>query len=148
MSALRQQRPIFIVGKVKRGKQLGRQLGFPTANVNPLGEVQLEGGVYGVFVYFEKRKYAGIMNIGIRPTFNDGHHQTFEVHIFDFDENLYEKYLTVEIAFFVRRERKFHSKEDLIGQIHKDIQYARSQFQSIAGEGGNFEKKQRSTALA
>lgn len=86
MNALSHPRERFIVGQVKKGKQLGKQLGFPTANLNTLGEIKLEGGVYGVFIYIEKRKYAGIMNIGTRPTFNDGNHQTVEVHIFDFHE--------------------------------------------------------------
>ncbi|WP_342581703.1 riboflavin kinase [Ureibacillus sp. FSL W7-1570] len=148
MNALSHPRERFIVGQVKKGKQLGKQLGFPTANLNTLGEIKLEGGVYGVFIYIEKRKYAGIMNIGTRPTFNDGNHQTVEVHIFDFHENLYGKYLTVEPAFFVRKEKKFNGIEELIGQIEKDVLYARSQFQSFNGEGGGHEKIQRTTAFA
>lgn len=128
MNALLQQHETFIVGQVQKGKQLGKQLGFPTANLNTLGKVSLIGGVYGVFVYIHKRKYRGIMNIGTRPTFNDGNHQTVEVHIFDFDGDLYDKYLTVELAFFVRKEKKFNSKEELIHQIEEDVRYARSQF--------------------
>ncbi|AZV41308.1 riboflavin kinase [Peribacillus asahii] len=128
MNALRQYVDHFIVGQVEKGKQLGRTIGFPTANLNIANNVFLESGVYGVYVYYQSKKYLGMMNVGNRPSFNDGNHQTIEVHIIDFNEYIYDEILTVEIMFYIRKEKKFNQLQDLISQLKADKFYARKQF--------------------
>lgn len=131
MNALRNYDETFIVGRVEKGKQLGKTIGFPTANLNLFGDVKLDSGVYGVYVYLQQNKYMGIMNVGTRPTFNDGQHQTYEVHVLNFNDNLYDKYLTIEIMFHIREERKFNGVEELISQIQADAFYAQSRFRLV-----------------
>lgn len=128
MNALRQYVNDLIVGQVEKGKQLGRTIGFPTANLNITDNVLLESGVYGVYVYYQSKKYLGIMNVGNRPSFNDGDHQTIEVHILDFNESIYHEMLTVERMFYIRKEKKFNQLQDLISQLQADTFYARKQF--------------------
>jgi len=67
----------------------------------------------------------GILNVGNRPTFNDGEHKTYEVHILDFEKWIYDEYLTLEVKFFIRDEKKFNGLEELIAQIQADESYAR-----------------------
>ena len=128
MQALRQYNERFIVGQVEKGKQLGRTIGFPTANLNLVENFTLENGVYGVYVYHQSQKYLGIMNVGNRPTFDDGDHQTFEVHMLDFDECIYDENLIVEMMFYIRGEKKFNQLQELISQLQMDAFYTRKQF--------------------
>ncbi len=108
-------------GVVVKGRQLGRTIGFPTANVQLSKNYKLlpKNGVYGVKTHLRGRDYQGIMNIGNRPTV-DGVGRTQEVHIFDFDDDIYGENLEVELLFFVRDEQKFDSIKDLIQQIETD----------------------------
>lgn len=118
-------------GQVVKGKQLGRTIGFPTANVQLETNVFLEKGVYGVFVYHENKRYVGVMNVGNRPTFNDGHHETYEVHILDFNDDIYHQQLSVDIKFYIRPEKKFQQLTDLMQQIQADVFRTRKLFRSI-----------------
>ena len=115
-----------IVGKVQKGKQLGKKIGFPTANIDIKDYVLACPGVYAVKVKDPKSsKYIkGIANLGYRPTFN-GKKILLEVHLFNFSGNLYNKYLTVEFIKFIRKEKKFKSIIQLKKQIKKDIRNAK-----------------------
>lgn len=128
MSLLQLKRDYHLYGRVVKGKQLGRTIGFPTANVEIDTEMSLENGVYGVYVYRQNKRYFGVMNVGKRPTFNDGEHKTYEVHILDFQDDIYDENLTVEIMFHIRPERKFQQLQDLIQQLHLDVFHARKKF--------------------
>lgn len=113
-------------GTVVRGRQLGRTIGYPTANIavaNPLKLVPANG-VYAVQVWHNKQKYGGMLNIGTRPTV-DGTNRTIEVHIFDFDEDIYDQTLQVNFVQRLRNEQKFDGLDALIAQLKKDEQEAR-----------------------
>lgn len=121
----------LVIGRVEKGKQLGRTIGFPTANLKMYENVELANGVYGVYVYHYLNRYLGILNVGNRPTFNDGDHKTFEVHILDFTRNIYDENITVELMFHIRNEKKFNQVEYLIKQLHEDAFFARKKFHHI-----------------
>lgn len=108
-------------GKVIKGDGLGRTIKFPTANIEIKETYKLipSRGVYLVEVYFEGNQYSGMMNIGNRPTLN-GFNQTIETHIFDFDENIYDKSLKVFLLKKIRDEKKFDSLTTLKKQLIKD----------------------------
>ena len=108
-------------GIVVRGQQLGRTLGYPTANLKLHEQTPLflANGVYAVNVTMEGRSFKGMANIGIRPTF-DNHVLTVEVNIFDFDGNLYDQELIVHFIDRVRDEKKFGTLEELKEQIARD----------------------------
>ncbi|MDT7831411.1 bifunctional riboflavin kinase/FAD synthetase [Flavobacteriaceae bacterium S356] len=110
-----------INGIVVNGKQLGGKIGFPTANINVEEPYKLipKTGVYVVRSLIQGVFVNGMMNIGYRPTV-DGKHQTIEVHFFDFNQDLYDQKLTIELLYFLREEQKFDSVEDLIVQLKKD----------------------------
>ncbi len=115
-----------INGRVTRGDQRGRTIGFPTANVE-LGEsLQPKLGVYAVRVHIEGEEsvHNGVANIGMRPTF-DNRDVLLEAHLFDFDGDLYDKHLRVELVAYLRPEQKFDGIEALKTQIHKDGRVAR-----------------------
>ncbi|USK70900.1 riboflavin kinase [Peribacillus asahii] len=118
-------------GEVIPGRQIGRTIGFPTANlrVNSEEEPYLPKGVYGVQVYYKGVSYRGVMNIGIRPTFK-GEKPTvsFEVYILDFNQDIYGEQLTIDILFFIRNEQAFDSIEQLVQQLKNDIEKANEQF--------------------
>ena len=111
-----------IKGKVQKGKQLGKKIGFPTANIDIKDYVLAKVGVYAVTVKTPKSKnfVKGIANLGYRPTFN-GNKILLEVHLFNFTGNLYNKYLTVDFLKFIRREKKFKNVDQLRKQIKIDL---------------------------
>ncbi len=113
-------------GKVVNGKKLGGKIGFPTANLDVKETYKLipKTGVYVVKSTIDSKTIFGMMNIGNRPTVN-GNHQTIEVHFFDFNDNLYDKNLTIELIYFLRDEHKFDSIDHLILQLKKDEETAR-----------------------
>ncbi|OVE34287.1 hypothetical protein CCZ20_27355 [Priestia aryabhattai] len=118
-----------INGKVVSGKQVGRTIGFPTANLVILSDLpRLAHGVYGVIVNWEGTKFLGIMNIGIRPTFDDNPEVSYEVHILDFNKNIYHEKINVDIFFHVRNEQSFKDVSELVNQIQNDITYVRNRF--------------------
>ncbi len=111
-----------IIGKVQKGRQIGKKIGFPTANIDIKNYVLACPGVYAVKVKrSDKNNYLkGIANLGYRPTFN-GKKLLLEVHLFNFSGNLYNKYLTVEFKKFIRKEKKFKNVEQLRRQIKSDL---------------------------
>ena len=110
-----------IHGKVQKGKQLGKKIGFPTANIDIKDYVLACPGVYAVRVKKIRGGYfKGIANLGYRPTFN-GKKILLEVHLFNFSGNLYNKYLTVEFKKFIRKEKKFRNINQLRKQIKIDL---------------------------
>jgi riboflavin kinase/FMN adenylyltransferase len=110
---------------VKRGKQLGAKLGFPTINQSfPTQYVIPKKGVYAVRVHWDGRAYQGICNIGCRPTVDDGEAITAETHLLDFSGDLYDRTVAVSLHRFLREEKKFDSLEELRCQIAKDREEA------------------------
>jgi riboflavin kinase/FMN adenylyltransferase len=112
----------FVNGVVVKGSGRGRLLGFPTANIEPNSRRKLipRNGVYLVRVTLDRRQYFGIMNIGYRPTFELDSRRVLEVHILDFDGEIYFKHIKVEFIERLRDEMKFSSPEELASQIEKD----------------------------
>jgi riboflavin kinase/FMN adenylyltransferase len=111
----------FIRGTVVDGKKIGRQLGFPTANLQVDSLKMLPSdGVYVVEVVAEGQTHKGVLNIGLRPTLSTAN-RTVEVHIIDFAGNLYGKEIEVHFINFLRHEMKFSSLEELKEQIKKDL---------------------------
>ena len=117
--------PYFIMGRVVYGRQLGSQLGVPTANIRLQRYRAALEGVYAVRVKGLERVYDGVANIGVRPTV-DGREPLLEVHLFDFEGDLYGRLLTVQFVEKIRDEQKFDGLEALKAQIHADMVQARS----------------------
>ena len=115
--------PYFFKGNVIEGNKLGRKLGYPTANLQIQDPDKLvpANGVYAVEAQIEGETsmLKGMMNIGNRPTV-DGTRRSIEVHLFDFDEDIYNRHLKVHVRFHLRNEVKFDGLEKLIEQLHKD----------------------------
>ena len=128
-------RPYSVSGEVTAGDQLGRTIGFPTANI-PTGDTQLPpGGVWAVRASDDDdRTWNGVANLGIRPTLG-GSDQRLEVHLFGFSGDLYGRNLDVEFVKHLRPEMKFPSLEALRRQIEFDAATAREAFH-LAGEVG------------
>ena len=117
----------LLTGEIIKGKGIGRQINFPTVNLNIAEDYKLipKKGVYVVQAHFKQNMVYGIMNIGFRPTVG-GKGQTIEVHLLDFKGDLYGKKLQVEVLSRLRDEKKFESMEDLANQISKDEKSARN----------------------
>jgi len=113
--------PFFITGKVIRGDQLGRELGYPTANLLVEESYKLipDDGIFAVRVKVNGQRYNGMAYIGHRPTVN-GMSRNIEVNIFDFSEDIYNQQLRMEFLHFVRGDIKFASLEELVVQLGKD----------------------------
>ncbi|ADB51645.1 bifunctional riboflavin kinase/FAD synthetase [Conexibacter woesei] len=118
-----------IRGTVAHGEKRGRELGFPTANLEPDPELVCPGhGVYATRVTWEGggKTYCGATNVGVRPTFETGLGVLIEAFVVDFDGDLYDKQLTVEFLRRLRGEQRFDSAEQLIEQMHRDVAAART----------------------
>lgn len=119
-------RPFAIEGEVRRGRQLGRTLGFPTANVSIADYVTPRFGVYATRTRLpDGRKIAGVANIGVNPTIAGETEPVLEVWLFDFDEDLYDQVIETDLIAFLRPERKFDSLEALKAQVMADAEAAR-----------------------
>ncbi len=121
-------RSYSLTGVVSQGQQLGRTIGFPTANLEISADKFLpRDGVYAVRVQLDpvsSKRYQGVMNIGIRPTVTGTASRTIEVHLFHWSGDLYDKTLTVELIKFLRPEQKFPSLDALKQQISDDCAVA------------------------
>jgi len=117
-------RPYSISGKVVHGAQLGRKLGFPTANVHMRHERPALTGVYAV----KLDGLNAVANLGVRPTIAGVPKLSLEVHVLDFNENLYDKHVHVEFFHKIRDEMKFDGLDALKARIAKDVEIARSFF--------------------
>lgn len=111
-----------ISGEVIKGQQLGRKIGFRTANLMyPPELIDLPFGVYSVIVHYQNAVYRGITNFGIRPTVSNTNQCSLETHILDFDRDIYGENIAVEFLKMIRLEKKFASIEELKKQIKDDI---------------------------
>ena len=112
----------FLEGTVVGGYKVGRKIGFPTANIRvDFSEKLIPSiGVYAVYVYVNGQKYKGMLNIGYRPTINNGTDLSIEVHILDFQGDIYHQKMRIEFVDFLRPEAKFGSINELITQMQKD----------------------------
>ncbi len=118
-------RPHTLTGTVSYGRGIGRRIGFPTANFMVKSDILLPcQGVYATHVIADGVSYPAITNIGSRPTVG-GHSVRIESWLLDFDDNLYDHELTVELHAYLRPEQKFDSLDELKAQIHKDAEQAR-----------------------
>jgi len=118
----------FLTGRVVKGKGLGKTIAFPTANIHIEENYKLipKSGVYVVSSNINGNRINGMMNIGTNPTVNDGNQQSIEVNFFDFEENLYNKELVIDIHHRLRDEVKFNSLESLTSQLEIDKIEAKS----------------------
>ena len=122
-------RPISYTGTVVIGKRLGSSIGFPTANVQLHNLTQLPRfGVYAVRVHIDKKTYLGCLNIGINPTVEANLDTKIEIHIIEFEENIYDKDISFELIEFIRDEKKFGSIDDLTAQIQLDVDKIKNNF--------------------
>ena len=115
-----------IVGKVVKGRKMGKKIGFPTCNINIQDYVIAKTGVYAVKIYRQNNNFSlkGIANLGYRPTFNQKK-ILLEVYIFNFSGNLYNKQLTIDFISFIRKEKKFKNIKQLKKQINLDLKIAK-----------------------
>ena len=118
-------RPYSISGTVVKGKQLGRTIGFPTANLHPEESYKLipQNGVYAIRAIYKDEIFKGMLNIGVRPTV-DGTSKTIEANLFDFDREIYGEELRVELLHYLRPEQKFDGLPALVAQINLDKERA------------------------
>ena len=112
----------YLEGTVVDGYKVGRKIGFPTANlrVDFPNKLIPSIGVYAVYVYVNGGKYKGMLNIGYRPTINNGTDLSIEVHILDFEGDIYHQKMRIEFIDFLRPEEKFNSVDELVLQMQKD----------------------------
>lgn len=125
-------RPYELTGTVVHGDGRGRTIGFPTANIgfdHPYVSPRL--GVYAIVAWIGGKPYPGVLNHGMKPTFNkDGVKPVMEAHLFDFNRDIYGEKIRIEFRSFIRPEQKFGSVDELVKQIGRDSEQAREQFAS------------------
>ena len=122
----------FLSGTVVKGKQLGRTIGFPTANISLEEDYKLvpQNGVYVVQAEIDSKSIYGMMNIGFNPTVQ-GKQKTIEVHFFDFEADIYNRKIQVAILQRIRSEKKFESIELLTKQLEEDRNFSRNYLQNL-----------------
>jgi riboflavin kinase/FMN adenylyltransferase len=114
--------PFLFQGEVIHGDKRGRELGFPTANIAPEGELAVPGhGVYAAWAH----GHPAAVNVGVRPTFQSGRGLLIEAYLLDFDGDLYGEQLRVAFVERLRGEKRFESVDDLVAQMELDVQRAR-----------------------
>lgn len=120
-------RPYRMSGRIIRGRQLGRKLGYPTANVDLRRRQSAVLGIYAVRVHGSAiGTHDAVASVGTRPTFEDGNKPLLEVHIFDFDKDVYGEYIHVDFIARLRSEKKYDSVDELVAQMHLDADNAKS----------------------
>lgn len=120
-------RDYALYGEVQQGRQLARQLGFPTANVKPEAELLPPFGVYAVEAFADGAWRSGIANLGVRPTVEiSTADASLEVHLHDWSGDLYGQSVEVKLGRFLRAEKKFASLDELKAQIAEDVKQSRS----------------------
>lgn len=124
-------RPFTILGTVSEGSHLGRQLGFPTANLRTHNEQFPPNGVYAVKAWHDETEFGGVANIGVRPTLgNQAGERLLELHLFDFDRDIYGQDVEVCFLDYLRTEKKFAGLDDLRSQIARDAERARQIYEA------------------
>jgi riboflavin kinase/FMN adenylyltransferase len=120
-------RPFAIEGMVERGRQLGRKLGFPTANVALGDYVTPRFGVYATRTRLpDGREIAGVANIGVSPTIDGITAPRLEVWLFDFDEDIYDQVIETDLVAFLRDEARFDGLDAMVEQVMADAAQARA----------------------
>lgn len=114
----------FIQGNVITGEKLASRLGFPSANINyPEEKIKVPYGVYFVIIEIDGMKYNGILNFGVSPTFDNEFNVKTEIHILDFNQNIYGKNIKVSFVTKIRNQHKFENVDKLKMQIQRDIAF-------------------------
>jgi riboflavin kinase/FMN adenylyltransferase len=119
-----------IIARVVAGDKIGREIGYKTANINLKNLLRIKYGVYAVKVDYDNNSYFGIANVGIRPTMKELK-ELLEVHIFDFDQDIYGEKINIKFVKFIRNEKKFNNKQELSQQIKQDCQQVKQHFNII-----------------
>ena len=119
--------PYIINGKVVKGMQLGRKLGFPTANLacNNNDKILPKNGVYYTLTKIKEKEYVSITNIGIKPSVQKSNSISIETYIIDFNQSIYGRIITIKFIDRIRDEIKFNNISDLINQITLDVSHVR-----------------------
>ncbi|MEY2481171.1 MAG: riboflavin kinase / adenylyltransferase [Verrucomicrobiota bacterium] len=118
-------REYTILGTVEAGEHVGHKLGFPTANLSAHSEQFPPDGVYVAEAKIDNKIYRGVINLGLRPTVSDKKERILEVHLLDFDREIYGKDVEVRFLRYLRGEQKFENAAALSAQIARDVQQAR-----------------------
>jgi len=127
-------RPYRVPGTVVEGAKRGRTIGIPTANLD-VGDEQAfpANGVYAAYALLGSKRHEAVVNIGVRPTFDGTPRPVIEAHLLRFSQEIYGSSLSLEFIQRLRDERKFAGVDELLAQIHSDIQTARTLFAELAG---------------
>jgi riboflavin kinase/FMN adenylyltransferase len=124
-------REYTILGTVTRGDNLGKKIGFPTANLSAHSEQFPPDGVYAAEAKIDNELHRGVINLGVRPTVSGNKSErVLEVHLFDFSRDIYGRDVEVRFVKFLRSEKKFESVDALVAQIRRDVEEARELFRT------------------
>lgn len=128
-------RYFYLKGRVIRGKGLGKEIGFPTANIAiPNRIITPKLGVYATIGTIDDERFIGVTNIGFAPSIKGEKDVTVETHLLDFNRDIYDKLIKIELVAYIRQEIKFSSLEQLVNQINIDIESARSIIKNILSQ--------------
>ena len=120
-------REYTILGTVTHGDSLGKKIGFPTANLSAHNEQFPPNGVYAAVARLTDGMHRGVINLGVRPTVSSGKSErVLEIHLFDFDRDVYGRNVEVRFLKFLRPEKKFENLDALVQQIRRDVEQARA----------------------
>jgi riboflavin kinase/FMN adenylyltransferase len=120
-------REYTILGTVTHGDNLGKKIGFPTANLSAHSEQFPPNGVYAAEAKIDNEAHRGVINLGVRPTVSGGKSdRVLEIHLFDFNRDLYGQDIEVRFLKFLRPEKKFENLDALVQQIRRDVDQARA----------------------
>src|SRR5215472_15110626 len=117
-------REYTILGTVVRGDNLGKEIGFPTANLSAHSEQFPPNGVYFAEAILDGERFRGVVNLGLRPTVSSSRDRILEVYLLDFDRDIYGKDLELRFIRYLRPEKKFENVDALVRQIERDVQQA------------------------
>ncbi len=125
-------RYFYIKGRVIKGKGLGKEIGFPTANIAISNRIIIPKlGVYATIGTIDNERFIGVTNIGFAPSIKGEKEVTVETHFLDFNRDIYDKLIKVELVAYIRQEIKFNSLEELVNQINLDVESARNIIKKI-----------------
>lgn len=129
--------PYMLKGSVVTGNRLGHHIGFPTANVGTVDPKKLlpKDGIYAAIAIIDGIEYKGMLYIGLRPSIESANEHRIEIHLFDFDMQIYNKEIIVEIYKYVREDLQLSTMEDLKDVMAEDERYVRRFFNQLAGTG-------------
>ena len=124
-------REYTVLGTVTHGDNLGKKIGFPTANLSAHNEQFPPNGVYAAAARLSDGVHLGVVNLGVRPTMTSGRSErVLEIHLLDFNQDIYGRDVEVRFVKYLRPEKKFENVDALVGQIQRDVDQARELFRS------------------